>query len=389
MTESPSSHEKLYRLRVTVLALVFALLGILAAVLSDWLESSTEADGLIVALASGLADLLLVAGALGVAVDLLTGRSKSQADAARTRAAVRELAPDFTDAVVRGFAAAPDDLERVATPELLDDLATNALGLRLGDAAFAREIYTELRDNAIHAPERWHDVDVRVRLSSIDEKNTGVPRVGLPAFAVTVTWEYTVVPSHSLKKFACTSDREEFHDLVSDVPSTSTWFMTPRPGFVASDQSSFELLEFSVDGEPRRIRRSAKKSSQVYSVNIGDDVVRDGKPVRIRHVYRTLTAKSGHMLAVAIVQPTRGLTLSLDYTDTDVASMRVSDLVSSARRPRVSRLPEVTPGKLVTIDVDGWLLPQAEVSFVWSLASESQTPVEAQPMLSAGSDRAA
>ncbi len=369
------------------LMLCVAGLGLLVAARS--LEDLPEWSWLTFWPLSEIGGILFGGGLLGVAWDYFDGKDKEMRDTERLRRVLAESAPNLRDAVVEGFALQPDDLKRVATPELLDAVASNALALRLGDQGFAREIYTDLRDNAIRAPERWHDVDVRIRLSSIDERNTGVPRAGLPAFAVTVTWEYTVVPSHAVKKFTCTSDREEFHDLVSDVPSTSTWFMTPRPGFVASDQNSFELLEFSVDGEPRRIRRSAKKSSQVYSVNVGDDVVRDGKPVRIRHVYRTITSKSGHMLAVAIVQPTRGLTLSLDYTDTDIASMRVSDLVSSARRPRVSRLPEVTPGKLVTIDVDGWLLPQAEVSFVWSLASESRMPVEAQPTLAAGSDRAA
>lgn len=389
MQHEPDPLERIHQLKVTMVAFLALALGFTLLVSARAIEGDLAWAWLAFWPISELGGILFGAGLLGIVWDYFDGKDKETRDTARLRKVLSDTAPDIRDAVVEGFAVKSDDLRRVATPELLDDIATNALGLRLTDPGLAREIYADLRDNAIRAPERWHDVDVRIRLSSIDERITGVPHVGLPAFAVTVTWEYTVVPSHSLKKFACTSDREEFHEFVSDVPSTSTWFMTPRPGFVASDRSSFELLEFSVDGERRRIRRSAKRTSQVYSVNIGDDVARDGKPVRIRHVYRTLTAKSGHMLAVAIVQPTRGLTLSLDYTDTDIASMRVSDLVSSARRPRVSRLPEVTPGKLVTIDVDGWLLPQAEVSFVWSLASESQMPVEAQPMLSAGSDRAA
>lgn len=283
MTEQPQLLIRIYRLKLALIGVGLALLGVMVSIVADWVDLDGVMGHLVTTILRGLSDVFLVAGAIGVAMDLLTGRSREEADAARTRAAVKELAPDFTDAVVRGFAAAPDDLGRIATPKLLDDLATNALSLRLGNAEFAREVYSDLRDNAIRAPERWYDVDVRIRLSSMGEAEATVPRGGLSAFAVTVTWEYTVVPSHSLKKFACTSDRDEFHDLVSDVPSTSTWFMTPRPGFVASDQSSFELLEFSVDGEPRRIRRSAKRSSQVYSVNIGDDAVRGAKPVRIRH----------------------------------------------------------------------------------------------------------
>lgn len=375
MQHRESLHKvQIYRLKLVVVGLLLALSGVLISVGGDWLDTNGLASHLILSILRGLSDVFLVAGAIGIAMDLLTGRSKDEADSARTRTAVKELAPDFTDAVVRGFAAAPDDLKRVATPALLDDLATNALGLRLGDAAFAREIYTDLRDNAIRAPERWHDVDVRIRLSSIDERSTvGAPRSAVPAFAVTVTWEYTVVPSHSVKKFACTSDRDEFHELVSDIPSTSTWFMTLRPGVNAGDRASFELLQFSVDGEDRKIRRTTRKSGQTYSVVIGDDIVRQQKPVRIRHVYRTIVAKDVHRIFLAIAQPTKGLSLTMDYSDADIAAMSVSDLISSSQRPRVARLPEHTTAREVSLEVPGWVLPQAQVTFVWTLADERRS----------------
>lgn len=321
--------------------------------------------------------ILVGAGLLGIAWDYFDGRDRERRDDARIRRLLKEAAPDFRDAVVKGFAVKSDDLARVATPELLDAIASNALGLRLGDERFAREVYTDLVDNVIRAPERWHDVDVRVRLSSVD---SSVSR-GMPAFAVTVTWEYTVIPSSPVQRFACTSNRDEFHELLSEVPSTSTWFMTPRPGFNASDRGAFELLQFSLDGEELPIRRSARKSGQTYSVRLGDDRVKDAQPVRIRHVYRTITPQSGHMLHVTIAQPAKGLTLSLDYTDTDIASMRVTDLISSARRPRLARLPNEAEAREVTLDVPGWILPQAEVTFVWSLVSELPAAPSATPAL--------
>jgi hypothetical protein len=39
------------------------------------------------------------------------------------------------------------------------------LGLRLGDAALAHDAYTDIRNQVIRAPERWHDVSVSVELS--------------------------------------------------------------------------------------------------------------------------------------------------------------------------------------------------------------------------------
>ncbi|ROQ54835.1 hypothetical protein EDF36_3305 [Rathayibacter sp. PhB152] len=340
--------------------------GIGLLLIVNWFEGSDSVPRVVSVILSGLADAFLVAGLIGVAVDFLTKRDRDARDDSRVRRLLSDSAPAFTDAVVRGFASSPDDLRRVATPALLDELATNALGLRLGDSAFAREIYADLRDTVVRARERWHDVDVRIRLSSFEDEGAG----GVPRFAVTVTWEYSVIPSSPVQRFACTSDRDEFHELVSDIPSTSTWFMTPRPGFNASSRDAFELLQFSVDGEEKKIRRSARKTGQTYSVGIGDDAVRDGRMVRIRHVYRTITPRSGHRLYVAIAQPTKGLSLTMDYTDTDIAHLSVTDLVSAAQRPHISRLPEQTAAREISLDVPGWLLPKAEVTFVWALASE-------------------
>ncbi len=384
MPSNDDDKQQVLRLKTTIVALVSFGLGVALLALARTIDSNQAWAWLSFWPLGELGGILVGAGLLGIVWDYFDGRDREKREDARIRRLLKESAPDFRDAVVKGFAVENEDLKRVATPELLDDLAANALGLRLSDHRFAREIYTDLVDNVIRAPERWHDVDVRIRLSSIDERNTA----GVPRFAVTVTWEYTVIPSSPVARFACTSDREEFHELLSDVPSTSTWFMTPRPGFNAADRDAYELLQYSVDGEELPIRRTARKSSQTYSVRIGDERVKEGKPVRIRHVYRTITPRSGHMLHVTVAQPAKGLTLSLDYTDTDIASMRVTDLISSARRPRLARLPNEDEAREITMDVPGWILPQAEVTYVWTLLSELPGAPSATPALRADASAA-
>lgn len=355
-----------YRLKVTVVALASILAGIGALALNTAIQQRPSLHWLAWLPVGEVGAVLLTTGLFGIVWDYFDGRDREQREDERIRRLLIESAPAMRDAVVAGFAVSPEDLARVATPELLDHIASNALALRLGDPTFAAEVYAEIRDQAIRARERWTDVDVKIRLSSIDERSTA----GAPRFAVLVTWEYTVIPTSTIRRFACTSDRDEFHELVSDMPVTSTWFMTPRPGFVAREKQSFELLQFSVDGEDRPIRRSERKTGQTYTVSLGRDAALEGTPVRIRHTYRTVTAKSGHRLYIAIAQPAKDLSLSLDYTATDIAALSVNDLVSSSQKPRVSRLPHDASGNEVTIDVPGWLLPQAEVTFVWTLEHE-------------------
>ena len=187
---------------------------------------------------------------------------------------------------------------------------------------------------------------------------------------MTVRWEYTVTPASPVRRFACASDRDEFYDMITDVPATSAWYMTPRPGVHANDRAAFELLQFTVDGQEQKIRRSERKTGQTYTVNLGADVVRDGKPVRIGHTYQTVTAQAGHRLHFAIAQPTKDLSVTLDYSDTNIADLSVNGLIQSADKVRVMTLPEAANARTTTIEVPGWVLPQAGVTFVWTLTGE-------------------
>lgn len=119
---------------------------------------------------SALGGILVGSGFLGIVWDYIDGNDREARDDERVRRLVKEAAPEFPDAVVRGLAVEDDDLKGVATPELLDAIASNVLALRLGNRAFASEVYADVRDQAVRTPERWLDVDVTIRLSPIGER---------------------------------------------------------------------------------------------------------------------------------------------------------------------------------------------------------------------------
>lgn len=326
-----------------------------------------------------------IGGALfsaGVISTWLDYRSRKQQDLVNGEMidkAVKKAVPTMRDAVIEAFDLDPENLKRVATPEMLDRLASNAMALRLGDEQFAHEVYRDIRDQAIRAAERWHDVQVRIRLSGIPERST----VGAPLFDVTVEWEYTTIPSHPIRKFACVSDRDEFNELTSEIPSTLTWFMRRRPGMDASKRECYELLNFTVDGHSRPIRRTGRKTGQTYSVNIGEDVVVAGEAVRVRHVFRTITPQVGHGLFVELPQPAEGLSLSIDYTDTTIDDLAVVNLLSASRRSPVETVPAAANGRVTSISLKGWLLPRAGLTFTWTLVRDAPADASTTPELAA------
>lgn len=363
----PSTAYRLRKIKAVLLAVSLTFAGFLLIAADGWFSSLDLGDwSWMHRLPVGeFGGILIGAGFLGTLFEHNMRQDQEDAAVERYRQVNREQIPEIRDAVIEAFAIKPDDLRRVATPELLDNLAANAMSLRLGDEQFAHEIYRDIRDQAISAAERWHDVEVRIRLSSALERSAG----GAPLFDVTVEWEYTTIPSGSVRRFACVSDREEYNELRQDVPATVAWFMTPRPGMDASSREFYELLELTVDGTAQAIRRSARKSGQIYSVELGS-AVRTGQPIRIRQVFRTVTPTWGHRLFFELPQPARGMSLTLDYTNTTIADLRVSDTVGSLHPPQIMRTPASVPGRAITVEAPGWLMAQTGFAFTWTLTSE-------------------
>lgn len=371
MNDRTTLLARIYRLKLVATGAILVLLGLVFSVLGDWL-SSRDVPHLLVAIVNASSDVFAVTGALGLAVDYITGRDKDAADAERIRHLLDEAAPAFRDAVISGFAETPESMRGVATTETLDKLATNALALRLGDDKFAAEIYEGLLAQAIKTPERWSDVDINVRLSCIQETSSvgaGRTNVSAELFDAVVVWEYTLVPSARIQRFASTDDEAEFREFLNDVPATSTWLI-PDDVIDPAAREAFEVLSYSVDGDELPLRRSVRKHGQTYSVDLGEEVIAKGAPVRVRHVYRTVVPRLGHRFRVSLTQPAHGVRLVLDYTGADIAVLKVGDMVSSAIPAQVKFLPSEAPAKQVEVTAPNWLLPQTEITFVWTLSDE-------------------
>lgn len=365
MKNSPDSYR---RTKITLVGLLFTISGVILIALAHWLSTTPlSAWAWLRAIPfSELGASLFGIGVVGTAYDYYLRVDDEENAVQRLRDTLKAEAPTLRDAVIEGFAIQPADLRRVATPELLDHLATNAVALRLGDDEFARELYADVRDQAIRAAERWYDVRVTIRLSAAAERSAS----GAPLFDIVIEWEYSTTPSHAVRRFACVSDIDEYNEFTMDVPTTATWFMPPRTGVEASARSSFELLEFTADGEKLPIRRSTRRTGQTYSVTVPHDGSESDTSRRLRQVYRTVGAQSAHKLFLELPAPSRNVSLELDYTDTDIAHITVSDTVSTAARPRVTRMPSTAPGRQIGIDVPGWLLPRSGFTFVWTLSGE-------------------
>lgn len=361
--------EQLYATKVVLLATIFTFVGLLSLVAGAVPHLPHGWHWLGEAVTQNIAMALFTTGLVVVAFTYIDGKDKEARDAERIGHAVEDKAPAIVQAVVQGLAASPHHV-RLLAPDQQDQLIRNGLAARLGDAEFAAEVYDDIRDQAVRAAERWHDLNVEIRLSPLPmgrRSNFGAPsgsRTGL--FDVTVRCQYTVVPRHATRHFACVSNKQEYRELSAESGSTSAWYLSPRPGVDASTKDAFELVQFTVDGAERPIRRAVRKDGQTYSVNIGNKANGTTEPVTISYTYRTVTAVDGHLLYFALEQPTRALKIEFAYGKTDLDKVSVLDFVASSRKARVIRSADQVPDRIVRVEFDDWAFPRSGVAFVWS-----------------------
>lgn len=376
-----SAYARLRRTKAALLAVALTFAGVLLMMANGWLAGLNLGNwSWLHALPLGeLGGTLFGAGLLGTLFEYSFRKDQEAATTRQFRQIIHDEAPAMRDAVIEGFRFNTDDLERIATPRLLDELAVNSLGMRFGDAAFGREVYGDIKHQAITAEERWYDARVDATL--------GIPRVRSiapnPFFDLLVRWEYTVVPKHRFRKFAVVSDRQRYDQMVAERGETSVWFKPTGTGLEVTDPENFALIEFMVDGEPVEITRTADEHGLMYTVDVGERVVEAGESVVMSFTYRSRLRRDGHMVHFDIDRPVRGFSLEMDYRDTEITQMLLVDHVSSTQRARIAKAPEVAGAQSYSFSYDGWVLPRAGITFVWQLKSE-QLPLKKQRERSSG-----
>ena len=146
MSESVHSlHHRLRRLKAALLAVSFTLAGILLMMLNAWLAPLRLGDwSWLQALPLGeLGGILFGAGVLSTFFEYTFRRDQEAHTLARFRQTIREEAPALRDAVIEAFRFDRQDVARMATPQLLDDLARTSLSLRLQRARIAKGLSQE------------------------------------------------------------------------------------------------------------------------------------------------------------------------------------------------------------------------------------------------------
>ncbi|WP_043590333.1 hypothetical protein [Frankia sp. BMG5.23] len=358
--------QRLYRTKLTLLAVILTALGVLLLVLGQHDDLVIVAPWLAWLPLSELGSTLFGSGLIVVAFQYIDERDAEERANERLRKVLKEEAPAIRDAVIDGFAFAPDALVDVASPETLDRVVRNTLAIQLGDQALAHDLYSDLRHQVTASTERRQDMRVTVNLAPWPKG----PASGEGSmFVATIRREYRVTLTEATRRFACTSDPDEYRESLLDPTNAEAWYFEPVAGIDAASPDAFELLQFTVDGRPRSTRRSKRSGGQSFTVTLD---VEPGSPreVEITYTYRVLVQQHGHLLYLDFGAPCKGIDVDFSYGGCGIRHVNVLDFIAGSQPTRVSRSPADASPPTVSVRYDGWVFPKSGVAFSWVLERE-------------------
>lgn len=358
--------ERLYKTKLALFATLLTCVGLALLFMARWVTIGGPTWLQFLPLTE-IGSTLFVGGLLSVGLTYLDQRDAETRNTERFRRAIAEEASTLRDAVFDGFAFKADDIARVASPATLDQITQNALSLQLGDRQLAEDVYADIKEQVIRSGERWYDLDISVTLSPWEHG----PAFGTGAmFVATVRREYRVTLTSPIMRFACVSDLDEYRELLQDPSSATAWYFQPVAGLSGASDEAFELVQFTVDGKARSIRRTKRAKAQVFSVHAGSSSANEPREVTISYTYRVLVQRNGHLLWLDVAKPTKGLKVEFRYGDCSIRHVSVVDFIASAQPTRITTAPKSIPAPSVELGFDGWVFPKSGVGFVWVLDAE-------------------
>jgi len=356
---SPSPLERVYRTKFALLAVVSTFLGLALIVLAHWAAASATAAWLRDWPLNEVGLGLFMTGLFGVLFQYVGQRDAEEEHVRRLR-----------EVIADDLAGNRDGLVALVSSETRDRIAEHCLGIQLGDEAMAHDLYTDLREQIIRQPERRYDMDLSIALAPWSDG----PACGDGAmFVATVRTAYRVIPVQPVMRFACVSDVEEYGELLRDPSCTAVHRVKPVGGVDGASEQAFQVVEVSVDGTPRPLRRLTRPGAQTYTATLGRDVMAAKRSVAISYTYRALIKQHGHLFHVDFSRPTKGVTVQFAYGGCGIRHVDVVGYIASTARPGVSRLSPTSPTPSVALRFDGWTLPKAGVAFTWVLEREVVT----------------
>ncbi|SEP52430.1 hypothetical protein [Amycolatopsis saalfeldensis] len=355
--------HRIYRLRLTIAAIVFTALGTVLLIVSH----SDKLDNIALALLGlGVVSIVFEYGNRSVAAEQHREALDEQRQAFEH--SLREFTTELRDSVLEGLAADDPAVFRHVTDDAFDRITQYRLTRRLGNADLARDIVRDLSDQVTHSQGRLrYDQHISITITpwtphDIDDAES------LSLYMASVRCSHrTEAPLGELERqyFRAVASPEDYAARLRDPNTVTGRIFPPNGPLAAASPDVFTLLRYDINGVPQAITDTTASGERVFTVT-PTTTVEPGKLYTVDYEYQALIDRDDHGMRLDITAITHRL--AVDFTTYDSAIRHVEPVIAvpGYQPTRVHHTRTGHDITTITSTVEGWIRPVTTISFIWT-----------------------
>lgn len=276
----------------------------------------------------------------------------------------------IVEAVLRGFAASPQDLARLLSDNAVDAIAENSLALRLGNRALAAHIVRDVTTQVAQAQGRLRfDAVVSINLTPWTTPN------GTNSFYMaSVRCSYrTEAPLGEPQQFAVVSDADRYRQLLHEPNTIAAWIFAPHAGMTAASPEVFTLDRFDINGTAQPITHAATPNERTFTVHPEPDAAPAGELYTVAYEYRALLDRTSLGFRFDVAAITHRLNLNFTIYDPTVAAIDPLIHIPSYQAASVRTSRSTGTSTSATVTVETWIMPITGINFLWTRNHQVQS----------------
>jgi hypothetical protein len=271
--------------------------------------------------------------------------------------------------IPRALLANTDIMKHVLSPERVDEVIQESLGVRLKDERMAKEAYDSLLSQLFIYKERRSEYRTKIYLAPLRNDQYSNDAI-MKYYEGYIDVRYDTVLQKDSFLFTCVSSMDAYNDLLRDPTWELRWEAELTRDFPRLDESLFEVESVSVGGVELNINREISEKRYVITADHSSLRSMQGNRVKVLYRYKVKIQKRGHLLMVHIPVPTENVVIDFDYADTDIRYVNVLDFFISRNKPAIAHIPSNKKPHRIEVEVNEWVFPKGGVVFAWVLRSE-------------------
>lgn len=285
------------------------------------------------------------------------------------RQALEEQRRTITVETANAVLADPGRAVSSLSAERVQQLLQACLAAELSDEKLAQDVYQGILRPTARVVDRWSKLRQRITLDRIGEESPDEIRSRY--YQAHLLAQYRCVLRHSELKYLATSSIEEFEQSFNDDQYMHRWLYPPTVEFPRLSADCHRVSRIMVNNVDLHINEETTDKGGIVSVGKGSELPKlRGQLVDIEFQCELKQSKRSHTLYLSVPNPSKDVTMEIDFSGTDIWYMSVFQYFSAQGNVDIRYIPTRTKPRRIEVRVEEWVLPASGVVFTWVLQEE-------------------